>query len=167
MSEATLYSFQAKNLKGESVNLSDYKGKTLLIVNTASKCGLTPQYEGLEELYQKYQSEGLEILGFPCNQFGAQEPGTASDIESFCAVNYGVSFPMFEKIEVNGRGAHPLFKYLKKELPGTLTNAIKWNFTKFLIAADGQPLKRYAPTTEPSNIEVDLKAAIKASFANS
>lgn len=167
MSEATLYSFQAKNLKGESVNLADYKGKTLLIVNTASKCGLTPQYEGLEELYQKYQSEGLEILGFPCNQFGAQEPGTASDIESFCAINYGVSFPMFEKIEVNGRGAHPLFKYLKKELPGTLTNAIKWNFTKFLIAADGQPLKRYAPTTEPSNIEVDLKAAIKASFANS
>lgn len=161
MSEATLYSFQAKNLKGESVNLSDYKGKTLLIVNTASKCGLTPQYEGLEELYQKYQSEGLEILGFPCNQFGAQEPGTASDIESFCAVNYGVSFPMFEKIEVNGRGAHPLFKYLKKELPGTLTNAIKWNFTKFLIAADGQPLKRYAPTTEPSSIEVDLKGALK------
>lgn len=160
MSEATLHSFQAKNLKGENVNLSEYKGKTLLIVNTASKCGLTPQYEGLEELYQKYQSEGLEILGFPCNQFGAQEPGTASDIESFCAVNYGVSFPMFEKIEVNGRGAHPLFKYLKKALPGTLTNAIKWNFTKFLIAADGRPLKRYAPTTEPSSIEVDLKAAI-------
>jgi len=161
MSEASLYSFKANNLKGETVNLAGYQGKTLLIVNTASKCGLTPQYEGLEELYQKYQSEGLEILGFPCNQFGAQEPGAASDIESFCAVNYGVSFPMFEKIQVNGREAHPIYKYLKKALPGTLTNAIKWNFTKFLIAADGQPLKRYAPTTEPSNIEADIKGALK------
>lgn len=160
MSSSNFHQFEAESLQGKSVNMSDYKGKTLLVVNTASKCGLTPQYEGLEKLYQVYKDQGLEILGFPCNQFGGQEPGTADDIEEFCSVNYGVSFPMFSKIEVNGSNAHPIFKYLKKALPGTLTNAIKWNFTKFLIDAEGNPIKRFAPTTEPSKMEADIKAAL-------
>lgn len=156
----TVYQFEAETLQGKKVKLEDYKGKTLLVVNTASKCGLTPQYEGLEKLYQEYREQGLEILGFPCNQFAGQEPGNSSDIEEFCSVNYGVSFPMMSKVEVNGKNAHPLFKYLKKQLPGTLTNAIKWNFTKFLIDAEGKPVKRYAPTTEPINIKADIEKTL-------
>lgn len=157
MSNSSIYQFEAETLKGEKVSLENYQGKTLLIVNTASKCGLTPQYEGLEELYQKYHSQGLEILGFPCNQFAGQEPGSSADIEEFCSVNYGVSFPMFAKVDVNGKNAHPLFKHLKKALPGTLTNAIKWNFTKFLVDAEGNPVKRFAPTTEPLSMEEDIQ----------
>lgn len=160
MAKATFHEFEADSLKGQKVSMEDFKGKAVLVVNTASKCGLTPQYEGLEKLYQEYRDQGLEILGFPCNQFGKQEPGSSENIEAFCSVNYGVSFPMFAKIDVNGSSAHPIFKYLKKELPGTLTNAVKWNFTKFLVGADGKPLKRFAPTTEPSKLEADIKAAL-------
>ncbi len=147
------YQFEAKSLQGKSIVMDTYKGKTVLVVNTASKCGLTPQYEGLEELYQKYKDKGLVILGFPCNQFGKQEPGDEKSISEGCLVNYGVSFPMFSKIEVNGEGAHPLYKYLKNELKGTFGNNIKWNFTKFLIDGNGQPVKRFAPTVKPSKID--------------
>lgn len=161
MSDPKFYQFEAESLKGKPVSMEAYKGKTILVVNTASKCGLTPQYEGLEALYQEYRDKGLEILGFPCNQFAGQEPGDSADIENFCSVNYGVSFPMFAKIDVNGKNAHPLYKYLKKELPGTLTNAIKWNFTKFLIDANGKPVKRFAPTTEPSSIKSDIEKLLQ------
>lgn len=157
---APIYNFKATSLQGKEISLSDFQGKTLLIVNTASKCGLTPQFEGLEKLYQQYQDKGLVILGFPCNQFANQEPGEKADIEAVCMVNYGVSFPMFAKIEVNGDGAHPLYKYLKSELKGTFGNNIKWNFTKFLIAADGTPLKRFAPTVKPEKIEKYLEKVI-------
>ncbi len=160
MSNSNFHQFEAETLQGKKLSMSDFKGKTIMVVNTASKCGLTPQYEGLEKLYQQYKDQGLEILGFPCNQFGGQEPGSADDIEEFCSVNYGVSFTMFSKVDVNGSNAHPIFKYLKKALPGTLTNAIKWNFTKFLIDAEGNPIKRFAPTTEPSKMEADIKAAL-------
>lgn len=130
-----------------------YQGKTILIVNTASKCGLTPQYQGLEELYRRYESQGLVVLGFPCNQFGNQEPGMAAEIESFCQVNYGVSFPIFAKVDVNGKNAHPLFSYLKKELPGSLgIGTIKWNFTKFLINKKGVPVQRFSPVTPPERL---------------
>jgi len=156
MSESKLYSFKANTLKGETVSLDQFKGKTLIIVNTASKCGLTPQYEGLEKLYQNYKDKDFLVLGFPCNQFGHQEPGSADEIESFCEVNYGVSFPMFEKVDVNGKDAHPLFKYLKRELGGFLGSKIKWNFTKFVIDQNGNPIKRYAPTTKPESIEGDI-----------
>ena len=156
MSESKLYSFKANTLKGETVSLDQFKGKTRMIVNTASKCGLTPQYEGLEKLYQNYKDKDFLVLGFPCNQFGHQEPGSADEIESFCEVNYGVSFPMFEKVDVNGKDAHPLFKYLKRELGGFLGSKIKWNFTKFVIDQNGNPIKRYAPTTKPESIEGDI-----------
>ncbi len=151
------YSFEAKSLQGKMVSMDTFKGKTVLVVNTASKCGLTPQYEGLEELYQKYKDNGLVILGFPCNQFGKQEPGDEKSISEGCLVNYGVSFPMFSKIEVNGEGAHPIYKYLKSELKGTFGDAIKWNFTKFLLDSNGKPLKRFAPTVKPSKIDKYLE----------
>lgn len=159
--KAAFHQFEAESLDGDKIAMEHYKGKTVLVVNTASKCGLTPQYEGLEKLYQEYKDQGLEILGFPCNQFAGQEPGNSEEIAEFCSLNYGVSFPMFAKIDVNGSKAHPLFKYLKKELPGTLTNAVKWNFTKFLVSADGIPIKRFAPTTEPAKLNADIKAALK------
>lgn len=133
--------------------MEHFKGKVVLVVNTASKCGLTPQYEGLEALYKKHKDEGLVILGFPCNQFGQQEPGDAREIEEGCLINYGVSFPMFEKVDVNGDSAHPVFKYLKSELGGLFGSRIKWNFTKFLIDANGKPVKRFAPITKPEKIE--------------
>jgi glutathione peroxidase len=156
----TAYDFSAKNLQGKEVNLSEYKGKFMLIVNVASKCGFTPQYTGLEDLY-KNMSKDLVVLGFPCNQFGAQEPGAASEIESFCQVNYGVSFPMFSKIDVNGAEAHPLYQFLKGEKPGLLgTEAIKWNFTKFLVNREGQVIKRYAPTDTPEKIKTDIQKLI-------
>lgn len=147
------YSLNANSLNGKNINLSEYKGKTVIVVNTASKCGLTPQYEGLEKLYQTYKDDGLVILGFPCNQFGKQEKGNANEIQEFCQVNYGVSFPMFEKIDVNGNNAHPVFKYLKSELGGFLGSKIKWNFTKFVIDKNGKPIKRFAPTTKPEKME--------------
>ncbi len=155
------YPFSARTLRGEPIPMADYAGKVILVVNTASHCGFTPQYAGLEALYQKYAAQGLVVLGFPCNQFGKQEPGGADDIEQTCHINFGVSFPMFEKVEVNGPAAHPLFRYLKEALPGVLGGRIKWNFTKFLIGRDGKPLKRYAPFTKPENIEADIIAALE------
>ena len=151
------YSFSALNIKGEETNLSQFEGKTVLVVNTASKCGLTPQFEGLEHLYRKYRDQGFVVLGFPCNQFAKQEPGSEQDIAEFCELNYGVSFPMFAKVDVNGPDAHPLFKYLKKELPGLLGGKIKWNFTKFLIDPKGRPVRRFSPTTKPEKIEASLQ----------
>ena len=156
-----IYDFKANSISGKEISLNDYKGKTIVVVNTASKCGLTPQYEGLEEMYQKYKDDGLVILGFPCNQFGQQEKGDANEIQEFCQVNYGVSFPMFEKIEVNGKNAHPLFKYLKKELSGGIFGSrIKWNFTKFVIDKNGDPVKRFAPTTKPEKMEALIQKTL-------
>jgi glutathione peroxidase len=155
---ASIYDFTVKDIHGKDVKLDRYKGKALLIVNTASKCGFTPQYKGLEALYEKLSGKGLEILGFPCNQFGAQEPGTEAEIESFCEVNYGVTFPMFAKIDVNGKGADPLYQYLKEAKPGLLgSEAIKWNFTKFLVDRKGNVVERYAPNAEPASIAPDIE----------
>ncbi len=157
MSEANVFGFQVRDVKGNDVSLEQYRGKALLIVNVASKCGFTPQYKGLEELYKKFSSKGFVILGFPCNQFGGQEPGSDAEIESFCELNYGVTFPIFSKIEVNGAGTALLYKYLKSEAPGALgTEAIKWNFTKFLVDKTGKVAKRYAPTDSPESIGKDL-----------
>lgn len=156
------YQLTANSLRGEPVSMADYAGKLVLVVNTASHCGFTPQYAGLEALYKKYASQGLVVLGFPCNQFGKQEPGNADDIAQTCHINYGVSFPMFEKVEVNGRAAHPVFRYLKDQLPGVLGGRIKWNFTKFLIGRDGQPLKRFAPLTTPEKMEATIASALKS-----
>ncbi|WP_256080607.1 glutathione peroxidase [Massilia sp. YIM B04103] len=154
----TVFDFQAESLSGQKVDLAQYRGKVLLIVNTASKCGFTPQYEGLEALYRQFQERGVVVLGFPCNQFLQQEPGTADDIAAFCTLNYGVSFPLFARIDVNGEHAHPLFQHLKKSAPGLLgTEAIKWNFTKFLIRKDGSVYERYAPATKPAEILPDVE----------
>lgn len=150
------YDFTAKTLQGKDVSMEEFKGKTILVVNTASQCGLTPQFEGLEKLYAKYKNDGLVILGFPCNQFGNQEPGDESSIAAGCVLNYGVTFPMFGKIEVNGPNTHPIFRYLKERLGGLFGSRIKWNFTKFLLDDQGRPLKRYAPITKPEKIEKDL-----------
>ena len=158
MKKGAIYDFEANKLNGESIKLNEFKGKTIVVVNTASACGLTPQYEGLENMYQKYKDQGLVILGFPCNQFGKQEKGNSEEIQEFCQVNYGVSFPMFEKIEVNGKNAHPIYKYLKSELSGgILGSKIKWNFTKFVIDKNGKPAKRFAPTTTPEKMESFIK----------
>lgn len=154
---STFYRFKAKTLQGKEISMEEYMGKTILVVNTASKCGLTPQYEGLEKLYRKYKDKGLVILGFPCNQFGKQEPGDEKSISQGCLINYGVSFPMFSKIEVNGNNAHPIYKYLKNKLKGILGGRIKWNFTKFLIDNEGNPVKRFSPTTNPKNIEKHIE----------
>lgn len=157
---STVHDFKAKNIKGEEVSLSDYKGKVLLIVNTASKCGFTPQYEGLEELYKKYEGK-LEVLAFPCNQFGSQEPGSEEEIQGFCSTTFNTTFPLFSKIEVNGDNAHPLYNFLKSANPGVLgTEKIKWNFTKFLVDKDGKPVKRYAPVTKPKDIETDIEGLL-------
>lgn len=157
-----LSDFSATSLTGEHRSLADYAGRVVLVVNTASKCGFTPQYAGLEQLYETHAPEGLVVLGFPCNQFGAQEPGSLSEIEEFCQLNYGVTFPMFEKVNVNGPQAHPLFTWLKDEKSGLLGGAIKWNFTKFLIGRDGAVIARYAPTTAPEDLESDIVAALAA-----
>ena len=151
------YKFKAKSLQGKEISMEEYKGKTVLVVNTASKCGLTPQFEGLEALYRKYKDEGLVILGFPSNQFANQEPGDEKSIAEGCVVNYGVTFPMFSKIDVNGRSAHPIFKYLKDELGSIFGRNIKWNFTKFLIDRNGKPVKRFSPTTTPESMEDSIK----------
>lgn len=158
---ASIYGFTVARLSGEQMSLDAYRGKVLLIVNTASRCGLTPQYAGLEALWQRFREHGLVVLGFPCNQFGAQEPGDAAEIAEFCMTNYGVSFPMFAKIEVNGPHTHPLYAYLKSAEPGVLgTEAIKWNFTKFLVDRSGAVVRRYAPTTTPEQIADDIEAAL-------
>ncbi len=157
----TIYDFEAQQINGKSVALKKFKGKALLIVNTASACGFTPQFAGLEELHQQYGEKGLVVLGFPCNQFGAQDPGENGEIAEFCQLNYGVSFPMMAKIDVNGGGAHPLYQWLTKEAPGVLgTQAIKWNFTKFLVGKDGSVRKRYAPTDTPASLAKDIEAAL-------
>ena len=154
----TVYDFSARRLDGHEESLSAYRGQVLLIVNTASQCGFTPQYAGLEALYQDLHDRGLTVLGFPCNQFGAQEPGSEAEIGAFCEKNYGVTFPMFAKIDVNGAGAHPLFKYLKDAKPGLLgTENIKWNFTKFLIDRNGEPVARYAPQTKPEELAAPIR----------
>ena len=154
------HQLSALGLDGQPVSMADYAGKVVLVVNTASRCGFTPQYGGLEALYKKYADQGLVVLGFPCNQFGKQEPGGADEIAQTCRVNYGVSFPMFGKVEVNGSAAHPVFRYLKKALPGVLGGRIKWNFTKFLIGRDGKPLRRFAPYTTPEKMEASIIAAL-------
>ena len=154
---ADIYDIEVTTIKGEQKNLSEFKGKVLLIVNTASKCGFTPQFKGLEKLYEDYKDKGLEILGFPCNQFLSQDPGSDNEISEFCQLNYGVSFPMFSKIEVNGPNTHPLFAFLKSEAKGMLgTEKIKWNFTKFLVDSEGTVRERYAPKTEPKEISADI-----------
>jgi glutathione peroxidase len=157
----TLHDFSATSITGDEIDLSAYAGKVVLVVNTASKCGFTPQYEGLEALYEAYADQGLVILGFPCDQFGHQEPGDEGEIQEFCKVNYGVTFPMMAKIEVNGDGAHPLYQWLKAEKGGTLGSKIKWNFTKFLVGRDGTPIKRYGSTTKPEKIKADVEKALK------
>ncbi len=156
-----IYDFRAKLTDTNELTLSEYKGKTLLIVNTASACGFTPQYEGLENLYKKYKDSGLVVLAFPCNQFGKQEPGSDSEIKEFCDLKFNISFPLFSKVDVNGDDAHPLFQYLKDSLPGILgSKAVKWNFTKFLVDKEGKPVKRYAPTDTPESIEKDIQAIL-------
>jgi glutathione peroxidase len=160
---ATVYEFSANSIQGKSVKLSQFKGKAMLIVNTASACGFTPQFGGLEELHKAYGDKGLVVLGFPCNQFGAQDSGSNGEIAEFCQLNYGVSFPMMEKVDVNGSGAHPLFQWLTAEAPGLLgSKAIKWNFTKFLVGKDGSVRKRYAPTDTPAGMAKDIEAALAA-----
>ena len=159
--EDNFYQFTARSLQGKEISMDTYKGKVMLVVNTASKCGLTPQYEGLENLYEKYKDQGLVILGFPCNQFGNQEPGTEKEISEGCLINYGVSFPMFSKTEVNGENAHPIYKYLKNRLPGVFGKNIKWNFAKFLIDRNGKPVKRFSPTTIPEKLVKDIEKYLK------
>ena len=156
----TVFGFVAKDKAGRDHALEDYRGRVLLIVNTASRCGFTPQFAGLESLYARYRERGFTVLGFPCNQFGGQDPGSQDEIVAFCQLNYGVRFPMFGKIEVNGRGADPLFEHLKKAAPGILGKRIVWNFTKFLIDREGEVVKRYAPSTQPEAIAADIEALL-------
>lgn len=157
----SIYEHEATSLDGKPVRLDDYKGKVILVVNTASECGFTPQFEGLEKLFEQYRDRGLVVLGFPCNQFGGQEPGSAVEIGAFCQKNYGVSFPMFEKIDVNGDAAHPLYRWLKQSAPGLLgSERIKWNFTKFLVDRAGQVKARYAPVTKPEQLKQDIEALL-------
>ena len=157
---ASAWDFTATTIDGHERSLSEYEGKALLVVNVASKCGFTPQYEGLEKLHETYADQGLVVLGFPCDQFGHQEPGTEADIQEFCSLNYGVKFPMFSKIDVNGDEAHPLYRWLRSEKSGVLGDRIKWNFTKFLVGRDGQVMKRYASTTKPEKIAPDIEKAL-------
>ena len=157
----SLYQFEAELLEGDTKQMSDYEGKVLLIVNTASKCGFTPQFAGLEKVYEKYKDQGFEVLGFPCNQFGGQDPGSNDEIGAFCQRNYGVDFPMFAKVDVKGPEAHAIFRYLTREAKGILgSESINWNFTKFLVSKDGKVLNRYAPTTKPESIEEDIEKAL-------
>jgi glutathione peroxidase len=157
------WDFEAASITGAPVPLSTYQGKVALIVNTASECGMTPQYKGLQALHERFADQGLVVLGFPCNQFGSQEPGSNEQIAQFCEINYGVSFPMFARVDVNGDSAHPLFKWLKSEQPGLLgIEAIKWNFSKFLIGRDGRVIERYAPTTSPESLIADIEKALVA-----
>jgi glutathione peroxidase len=158
-----IYAFEAVDIKGANVHLADYRGKVVLVVNTASKCGFTPQFAGLEKLYEKFRDRGFAVLGFPCNQFGKQDPGNNGQIEEFCQLNYGVSFPMFAKIDVNGPDTHPLFQHLKTSVPGIFgSENIKWNFTKFLVDKNGNVIERFAPLTKPEDIEQAVVAALTA-----
>ncbi len=157
----TFYDHKAVTLQGKELSMEQYRGKVVLVANTASQCGFTPQYEGLQRLYETYRDRGLEVLGFPCNQFGHQEPGTDEEIGEFCRINYGVTFQMFSKIDVNGDDAHPLFVYLKDELPGKLGKNIKWNFTKFLLDRSGRPFKRYGSSTKPEKLVPDIEALLE------
>ncbi|MGM8884658.1 glutathione peroxidase [Psychrobacter sp. 1U2] len=157
---STIYDFTAERMDGSIQPLDEFKGQVLLVVNTASQCGFTPQFEGLETLNEQYKDQGLTVIGFPCNQFGSQDPGSNEEIGAFCQKNYGVSFPMMAKVDVNGSDAHPIFKWLKEQKGGLLTDGIKWNFTKFLIGRDGQVLDRYAPTTKPDAIKADIEKAL-------
>lgn len=157
----SIYQFEAERLEGGEQSINDYKGKVLLIVNTASKCGFTPQFNGLEKLYQKYKDQGFEVLGFPCNQFGGQDPGSNEEIGAFCQRNYGVSFPMFAKVDVKGPESHAIFRYLTNETKGFINKNIKWNFTKFLVGRDGKVLGRYAPVAKPETLEKDIEEALK------
>ena len=154
------YDYKATKMNGAEVSMSDYKDQVVIVVNTASKCGFTPQFDGLEELYKKYKDKGLVILGFPCNQFASQDPGENNEIHEFCRLNYGVTFPMFQKIDVNGDNEHPLYTFLKSEQKGTLSSKIKWNFTKFLIDREGNVVGRYAPTFAPEKMEKDIVALL-------
>lgn len=156
----TIHQFEAELLDGTNKSFADYDGKVLLIVNTASKCGFTPQFAGLEKIYEQYKDQGLEVLGFPCNQFGGQDPGSNDQIGAFCQKNYGVSFPMFAKVNVKGPEAHVIFRYLTNNSKGVLGNGIKWNFTKFLIGKNGQVINRYAPTTKPETLTEDIEKAL-------
>jgi glutathione peroxidase len=158
----TVFDITAKANDGREVPLAEYAGKVLVVVNTASKCGFTPQYAGLEALYQKYKDKGLVVLGFPCDQFAHQEPGSDGEIASFCRRNFGVTFPLMSKVEVNGPGTHPIFELLKKQAPGMIGEAVKWNFTKFLVSRDGASVKRFAPTTEPEKMEEEIQEALGA-----
>lgn len=163
MPETTVHDFEAVSIDGQRADFASQRGKVLLIVNTASQCGFTPQFAGLEALWQRYRDRGLVVVGFPCNQFGGQDPGSDAEIGAFCQKNYGVSFPMMAKVEVNGAQAHPLWKWLKAQAPGLLgSEAIKWNFTKFLVGRDGRVIKRYAPTDSPESIAKDIEAALAA-----
>lgn len=162
MDQKSIYDFTVKSIDGKDVKMSDYKGKVLLIVNVASKCGFTPQYKGLEELFRKYQKDGLVVMGFPCNQFAGQEPGSNEEIKTFCKTNYDVTFPMFDKIDVNGDNTAPLYQYLKEQAPGILsTKDIKWNFTKFLIDKNGKVIERFAPATTPESIDEHIARLLK------
>lgn len=159
---STIYDFKLTTINGEDTTLEPYKGKVLLIVNVASKCGYTPQYDGLETLYTKYKDKGLMVLGFPCNQFGSQEPGSEAEIQNFCRVNFGVTFPMFSKINVNGENTHPLYQYLKSQKPGLLgTESIKWNFTKFLVDNEGKVIERFGSSTKPKELEERIEALLQ------
>ncbi len=156
------HQFNATSLQGKEIKMDSYKGKVVIVVNTASKCGLTPQYEGLEKLYKTYKDQGLVILGFPCNQFANQEPGNSTEISEGCLINYGVSFPMFSKVDVNGPSTHPIYTYLKTSLPGFPGSNIKWNFGKFIIDKSGNPVKRYSPFTKPEKMVKDIESLLKA-----
>ncbi|MGX4668265.1 glutathione peroxidase [Cerasibacillus sp. JNUCC 74] len=158
----SVYDFQVTSIDGNKKSLADYKGKVLLIVNTASKCGFTPQFKGLQQLYDTYKDKGFYVLGFPCNQFNNQNPGSDKEITQFCQINYDVTFPMFSKVEVKGENAHPLFKYLTEQAKGMFTKHIKWNFTKFLVNKQGRVINRYAPQTKPEQIKKDIEAVLKA-----
>lgn len=161
MNPQSIHDFEATTIDGRTVPLADYRGQVLLVVNTASKCGFTPQFEGLQALWKTYQPRGLAVLGFPSNEFGHQDPGSNEEIASFCSLNYGVDFPMMAKVKVNGADAHPLYRWLTAEAPGLLgTKAIKWNFTKFLVGRDGQVIRRYAPTDSPESLKADIEAAL-------
>lgn len=156
----SLYQYSFKKIDGEEISFNNFKGKAVLIVNTASNCGLTHHYKGLEKLYQQYKNDGLEIIAFPCNQFGRQEPGNAEEIKKFCDLNYGITFHLSEKVDVNGANAHPVFKYLKSELKGKLNDSIKWNFTKFLVDRNGKPFKRFSSTVEPEEMKSSINEVI-------
>ncbi len=162
MSDSTLQDFSARSIDGRDVPLTDFGGEVVLVVNTASQCGFTPQYEGLQTLHDEYKAQGFTVLGFPCDQFGGQEPGADDEIAAFCQKNFGVDFPLFSKIEVNGDGAHPLYQWLRTEKGGLLGDKIKWNFTKFLVGKDGRVIERYAPTTKPEKLAADIEKALSA-----